>query len=426
MTTYVPAKKGVEYIFYMGLTSQSTGQFQASATLAAGDFKVSIDGGALANLATLPAVTPAASKMVKVTLSTSEMNGDNITVIGSDAAGAEWDDVIINIQTAARQIDDLAYPTTSGRSIDVSATGEVESNLTQIDGLATNGNNATLNLKKLNIVNNDGNAFDAISEGGNGTGAYFQGHGFGYGMDILGGEDQSGLGIDNGTGTGNGAAAVVISGNENGSGVEIYSTASQGIFIEGATRGLWIQGDGGDAVYLPSTGGKSINAPNDIELSDGTFNLAAIADTVWDAALAAHQDAGSTGEALGDAGSAGDPWNTALPGAYAAGTAGKIIGDNINATVSSRSSHSAADVWAVGTRTLTSFGTLVADIWALAIETGYTAKNSMRLMLAALAGKLSGAETTTVVIRDVTDAKDRITATVDESGNRTSVTHDVS
>lgn len=34
----------------------------------------------------------------------------------------------------------------------------------------------------------------------------------------------------------------------------------------------------------------------------------------------------------------------------------------IDAAVSSRSSHAAADVWAVGTRTLTSFGPLVADI----------------------------------------------------------------
>ena len=37
---------------------------------------------------------------------------------------------------------------------------------------------------------------------------------------------------------------------------------------------------------------------------------------------------------------------------------------NLDATVSSRSSHSATDVWSVGTRTLTSFGTLIADIWA--------------------------------------------------------------
>ena len=41
----------------------------------------------------------------------------------------------------------------------------------------------------------------------------------------------------------------------------------------------------------------------------------------------------------------------------------------LDAAVSSRSSHSAADVWAVGTRTLTSFGTLVSDIWASASRT---------------------------------------------------------
>lgn len=96
---------------------------------------------------------------------------------------------------------------------------------------------------------------------------------------------------------------------------------------------------------------------------------AAVADAVWDEALSGHATAGSTGEALSNAGSAGDPWATSLPGAYGAGTAGKIIGDNINATVSSRSSHSAADVWAAGTRTLTSFGTLIADIWAYATRT---------------------------------------------------------
>ena len=36
---------------------------------------------------------------------------------------------------------------------------------------------------------------------------------------------------------------------------------------------------------------------------------------------------------LDSAASAGDPWITALPGAYGAGTAGKIIGDNINAPI---------------------------------------------------------------------------------------------
>lgn len=66
----------------------------------------------------------------------------------------------------------------------------------------------------------------------------------------------------------------------------------------------------------------------------------AIADAVWDEAISGHLTAGSTGNALNAAGSAGDPWSTPLPGAYGSGTAGKLIGDNINATITSRASSS--------------------------------------------------------------------------------------
>lgn len=112
MASYVPAKKGVELILYIGLDSVATAnEFQTNPTLASGDFKVSIDGGTLTNLATLPTVTPSGGKMVKVTLSASEMNGDNITLVCHDASGAEWKNLIINIPTATRQIDDLATPT---------------------------------------------------------------------------------------------------------------------------------------------------------------------------------------------------------------------------------------------------------------------------------------------------------------------------
>ncbi len=59
------------------------------------------------------------------------------------------------------------------------------------------------------------------------------------------------------------------------------------------------------------------------------------------------------------------------------------------------------------------------------IEPGYTLRDSLRLMLSAMAGKISGAGGTNVLIRDVNDTKDRINATVDASGNRTAVTKDV-
>lgn len=108
MPSFVTPKKNTEFIFYISLVDQAdTKLFKSNPTIAAGDFKVSTDGGALGNPATLPAVTPASSKAVKVTLSASEMNGDNIVLIGSDAAGAEWCDISINIQTTQQQIDNL-------------------------------------------------------------------------------------------------------------------------------------------------------------------------------------------------------------------------------------------------------------------------------------------------------------------------------
>lgn len=69
-----------------------------------------------------------------------------------------------------------------------------------------------------------------------------------------------------------------------------------------------------------------------------------IVDEVWDEDVdSTHQTAGTAGKKLDDAGGAADPWATALPGAYGAGTAGKIVGDNLNATISSRASQTSLD-----------------------------------------------------------------------------------
>lgn len=60
------------------------------------------------------------------------------------------------------------------------------------------------------------------------------------------------------------------------------------------------------------------------------------------------------------------------------------------------------------------------------IEVGLTPRGAHRLEAAAAAAKLAGAGTDTVTLRNaVADSKVRITATVDEDGNRTAVTTDV-
>lgn len=75
----------------------------------------------------------------------------------------------------------------------------------------------------------------------------------------------------------------------------------------------------------------------------GAPSAAAIADAVWDEILSGHAISGSAGEALSASGGAGDPWITALPGSYSAGQAGYIVGQNLNATVSSRATQTSVD-----------------------------------------------------------------------------------
>lgn len=135
MATQVPCIKNgaAGFTFGIGLIDQSnTKLLKASPTLATGDFKISIDGGAFANLATLPTVTPAAGRQVQIVLSQGETNGDNLFIQCVDAAGAEWCDAWINVQTTARHLDDLAFPATSGRSMVVDANGLVDANAVKV------------------------------------------------------------------------------------------------------------------------------------------------------------------------------------------------------------------------------------------------------------------------------------------------------
>lgn len=104
-----------------------------------------------------------------------------------------------------------------------------------------------------------------------------------------------------------------------------------------------------------------------IVVTGGTLTAGEVAAAVW-AAIAADNDAtGSMGEKLNDAGSAANPWTEV-------------------------------------------------------IESGYTAAEILRLLAAVAASKASGGDTSTVAFRDLADTKNRVVLGVDENGNRSSVT----
>lgn len=90
--------KGVAYEFPpVELTDVFDPQFfLVNPTIEAGDFQISKDFGALANLNTLPVVDPPGSSSVKINLSATEMNADKIGVFGKDPT-EEWGDINMSI-----------------------------------------------------------------------------------------------------------------------------------------------------------------------------------------------------------------------------------------------------------------------------------------------------------------------------------------
>jgi hypothetical protein len=108
----------------------------------------------------------------------------------------------------------------------------------------------------------------------------------------------------------------------------------------------------------------------DIVVTGTGLSTSNVGQAVWAALAAANNNAGSMGEKLNDAGSASNPWTEV-------------------------------------------------------IESGYTAAEILRLLAAVAAGKASGGGSASITFRDLADAKDRATLTVDEDGNRSGVSVDL-
>lgn len=100
---YNPPVKNEDFIIRVALRdANDPRRMKSNPTIAAGDFKVDKDGGGLTNCGTLPSVDPASSKLVKITLSATEMNADVVTVVCSDQTDPpEWADFVFSIPTTA-------------------------------------------------------------------------------------------------------------------------------------------------------------------------------------------------------------------------------------------------------------------------------------------------------------------------------------
>jgi hypothetical protein len=270
----------------------------------------------------------------------------------------------------------------------LSGDGFMKADLLSIGDELVSGYNATLKLKALDISNNIGPAISAQGTGANA--AYFFSDTEDAVIMATNASDRSGLYV-----TSNGDAVTL-----NGLFAGLYSFGGlYGIEADGNTNGVYaFSQTGGAGIKTEALSGNGhgfeaigINAPQDIALPSGDLDdqlqalptAAEVTDAVWDEATAGHTTAGTTGKALTDAGAAGDPWGTTLPGAYGAGTAGKIIGDNINATVSSRATQTSVDDLPTNAELTTALGT--ADDATLAAIAALNNLSSAQVQTAAAA-----------------------------------------
>ena len=115
------------------------------------------------------------------------------------------------------------------------------------------------------------------------------------------------------------------------------------------------------ADYDAPTSAELVSEINSVQADIAALTIptaAAVADAVWDEAIAGSCWGWVDGRGVRRRRvSAGDPWATAIPGAYGAGTAGKILGDNVNATISSRATQTSVDDVPTNAELATALGT---------------------------------------------------------------------
>lgn len=154
--------------------------------------------------------------------------------------------------------------------------------------------------------------------------------------------------------------------------------------------------------------------------------VAAIADGVWDEAVAGHVAAGTFGKTDADILAAVDTEIAAIKAKTDNLPADPADASDIAASFAALNNLSAAQVNAEADTAIADALNSIADAIldrAAAVE-GYTPRQLLRLFAAVLVGKADGLATTTAHYRDVADTKNRITATVDADGNRTALTLD--
>lgn len=507
------SKYGVARHIYIPIVKRAVVDFALNAdwTPAAGDVKISKDGGAAANVTNLPAaITMGNTAIWDFSLTATEMQAAQIVVTVSDSATKAVEDQSFIIQThghASGQFQvDLADSVRAGLTALPNATAGANGGVPL--GVDASGRVDVLKINGTSQTARDIGASVLLSSG-SGAGQ----------LDFTSGVVKANLAQILGTAlteTAGQIAAAFKQFFDVGTPTGTMKAITNVVTTTTATNVTTVNGLAANVITAASINADAITAAKIADgaidaatFAAGAINAAAIAaDAITDAKVAADVTiasvTGAVGSVTGAVGSVTGAvgsvtgnvggnvvgsvasvtagvtlaasavqaiWDALTSALTTVGSIGKLLVDNVNATISSRLATASytAPLDAAGTRTAVGLASAnldtqlttiddfldteiaaikaktdnlpaapaaVSDIptantnadalldRAAGIETGFTLRQTMRLMASVILGKLSGAGTATEVFRDLPDTKDRVTATVDASGNRTVVTKD--
>ncbi len=359
------------------------------------DSEVSKDAGTFADCTNEATEIATSSGVYYLDLTSTEMNADTVAVIVKSSAKT------LPLVFYPEEAGDIRTDTVKWNGTAVatpSVAGVPEVDITHIDGLATAANNATLNLKQLNIVNSAGDAIVASATGSNGKGINASGNGTGEGILATGGATGAGIKGAGGATSGDGILGSAAAGNSQGIKGAGQGSGAGGLFVGGATghglKGLGgaTSGDGikGEAQGASNAGFKGAGGGSSFGL-DATFSTGAI--TAGTFAAGAIDAAAIGADAIG-----------------ASEIAASAIGASEVATDAIGAAEFAADT--------------VDEILDDVVEGAHTFRQYMRVFMAFIAGKTAGGGTTSIAYRDQADTKNRITQVVDSDGDRSATTID--
>lgn len=197
----------------------------------------------------------------------------------------------------------------------------------------------------VSISTTDGNGISVLAVGASAHGLYVRGGTSGTSDGIraeagTGGVDIRGAITGNLTGSVSGSVGSVtgnVGGNVVGTVASVVGavgsvTGNVGGNVTGTIGGLTAPAlkdffdTDSTTTYASAVAGSVVKEIVDNASGGSAPTVQQIVDGVWDELIAGHLDAGSTGEKLNAAGAAGDPLSTPVPGSYAAGEAGYILG----------------------------------------------------------------------------------------------------